>query len=114
MDPHDYESCRLPITKAVAEHMLLWAHASTIASVECVTVSRLSVQGKLPFILQVRAKDAFKKGSLVLAPAHGMVLPKDSDTEIQLARSQGAVHEAMLPRVDMTVAAASGGRRQRA
>ena len=60
LDPYDYECCRPSFTKAVAEHMLLWAHASTIACVERVAVSRLSVQGKLPFILQVRAKDAFK------------------------------------------------------
>ena len=114
LSPYDYESCQLSFSKAIAGHMLLWTHASAIACVERVTVSRLSDQGKLRCILQARALHAFKKGSLILAPAYGELLPKDSDTKLQLARSQGVVHTAMFSHVEVKVVAAIGDRRRTA
>ena len=112
LDPYDYEYCHLSFTKAVAQHMLLWAHAAANAGVERVAASRLSDQGKLPIALQVRALEAFKKGSLVFAPAYGELLPNDSDAQLYLARSQGVAHAAMLSHVGVKVVVACGDRRR--
>ena len=114
LDPYDYDLCQVSFSRAVVGHISLWAHLSANACVEGVEVSRRSDKDKLPFILQVRAKQAFKKGTLVLAPAYGELLPKDSDTELQLARSQGVVHAAMLSHVEVEVAAGCGDRRRTA
>ena len=114
LDPYDYDLCQSSFIKEVAEHMLIWAHAAASACVEKVRVSRLSDKGKVPFVLQLRATEAFKKGSLVLAPAYGQLLPKGSDVEHQLARSQVVLHGAMLSHVEVKVFAASGDRRRAA
>ena len=50
MDAYNYEACAPSVAKAVAEHMLLWAHMSAQASVEHVTVSILADEPKLPFM----------------------------------------------------------------
>ena len=70
-------------------------------------------KGKLPFILQVRALEGFKKGSLVLAPAYRELLRKDSDAQHQLVRGQGVVHTAMLSHVEVNLTVANGDRRRR-
>ena len=42
LDGYDYDPCQFSFTRAVAEHMLVWAHAAAMSSVERVSVSRLS------------------------------------------------------------------------
>ena len=112
LEPYDYEYGHLSFTKAVAQHMLLWAHAAANAGVERVAASRRSDQGKWPIAAQVRALEAFKKGSLVFAPAYGELSPNDSDAQLHLARSQGVVHAAMLSHVGVKVVVACGDRRR--
>ena len=110
-DPYDYDLCQTSFMKAVSDHMLLWAHAAVPASVARVGFSRLSDDDKLPFVLQLRALEPLKKGSLVLAPAYGRLLPQGADASRDLARSQGVLHAAMLSHVDVKVVAASNDRR---
>ena len=100
---YDYDTFENEFIKTVAWHNLQWANASTTLSVEGVQVSRLSEKGKLPIMLQVRATRAFKKGTLILTPARGEILLKETQGVKALAPSQGVVHEAMLTDVDMTV-----------
>ena len=92
----------------------MWTNVAATAGVERVRVSRLSDDGKLPFILQLRAEEAFKKGSLVLTPAYGELLPHDADVahHLETARSQGVLHAAMLSHVEVKVVAAGGDRRR--
>jgi hypothetical protein len=92
--------------------MLLWAHMSSQSSVEHVTVSRQSDEGKLPLILQVRVLEPFKKGTLVLAPAYGEIV--DPKVDFKKAPSQGVVHDAMLSKVELTVIAGNIDRRRKA
>ena len=93
----------------------MWAHAAVSASVERVKVSRLSVENKLPFVLQLRASENMKKGSLILAPAYGHILLHGADaaTDLERARSQGTVHASMLSHVDVKVAMVSTVRRKK-
>ena len=55
--------------------------------------------------LQVRALQSFKTGALVLTPAFGQLLPANADADLQLGRSHGALHEAMLSHVKLNVLA---------
>ena len=111
LDAYDYDVCEPSVTQAIAENMVLWAHLSAQSCVERVTVSSLSDEGKLPFTLQVRAKECFKKGALVLAPAYGEVAPKGRDG--QMARSQGVLHDAMLSMLPLRVIAGHADRRRK-
>ena len=77
LDAYDFDACEDSVAKSCAQHMLLWAHMSSHSSVEHVTVSRQSDEGKLPLILQVRALEPFKKGTLVLAPAYGEIVDSE-------------------------------------
>ena len=55
------------------------------------------------FILQVRAKEDIKKGSLFLAPAYGEPSQKNKESQLELAKRQGVVHAAMLSHVEVRV-----------
>jgi len=111
LDSYDYDIDESYFTQVVVKHALLWTHLCTHSCVEHVTLSRLSDQGKLPFILQVRALEPFRKGALVLVPARGEILPGTVEDD-QLAHSQGVVHEAMLPHVQLKLIAGSHRRRR--
>ena len=103
LDPYDYDFCEGHFTRAVAGHTLLWAHAAAMASVDRVEVSRISDEGKVSFILQVRAKEDIKKGSLCLAPAYGEISQNNQDAQRELAKKDGVVHAAMLSHVEAKV-----------
>ena len=109
LGPYNFDDAALFCEKAAAAHMILWAHSSGIKAVEGVTVSLISDPGKLPLILQVRANVAFKKGALLLAPAHGELLRKDSDAGRDFVQRNGpnpqtqVVHPAMLSHVELDV-----------
>ena len=108
LGPYSFDDAALFCERAAAAHMILWAHACGIKSVEGVTVSIISDPGKLPFILQVRANIPFKKGTLLLAPAHGELLRKDSDAGREFVQRHGpnqsqVVHPAMLSHVELDV-----------
>jgi hypothetical protein len=113
LDKYDYDLCESVFTRAVAEHILLWAHISVQTGVEQLSISRLSADGKLPLTLQVRALEPFKKGALVLAPALGELLQADAEADSRLARSQGVVHEALLSHVKLNVYAGQMDRRRK-
>jgi hypothetical protein len=118
LGPYSFDDAAPFCEKAVAAHMILWAHACGIKSVEGVTVSIISDPGKLPLILQVRANVAFKKGALLLAPAHGELLCKDSDAGREFVQGYGpnqtqVVHPAMLSHVELDVMTGSNDLRVR-
>ena len=79
LKPYDYDLFDRPFFQCLAEHASLWAYISTQTSVERVSVSRLSAKGKLPFVLQCRAEEPFKKGQLMLVPALGVIIPNEDD-----------------------------------
>ena len=112
LNPYDYDCCGSPLAKVVAEHMLLYAHLSAHASVEHVRVAGQSDEGKLPLILQARALQSFRKGTLVLAPAFGEMLQAGDDTT--RAPSQGVIHDAMLSKLPVVVRCGKVDRRRKA
>ena len=75
---YDYQLMRSVVAQNFAERMLFSLHLSAHQCVGQLSVYILSEEGKLPIILQVRAKKAFKKGELTLVPAHGEVIEEDS------------------------------------
>ena len=78
LDAYDYEANSLADARSFAEHMLVSTHLGAHLSVAGVTVHDLSEEGKSTLVLQLRANAAFKKGTLVLAPADGEVMLQDS------------------------------------
>ena len=96
---YDYGSLERAISQGVADHMLMWANVAALPCVESLTVSMLSEADKLPFILQVRATTAFKKGDLVLAPASGLF----AGPEDPMHKVKGLLHASMLPKVELNV-----------
>ena len=107
----DYAESESKCRRILAEHALLWAHLATQASVEGLTVSRLSGEGKLAarLILQVRALRPSKKCQLQLAPAFGdLTLGSDSEDISGVAHSQVTngplgIHDAMLAEVPLHI-----------
>ena len=99
---YDYKSSERDIARSVAEHMLTLAHVAAMSSVEGLTVSRLSEDDKTPVILQVRAKQNFKKGTLFLPPACGHIFSKDDSVA-----STKVVHSSMLSKVALCVICAT-------
>ena len=115
LDDYNFDMCEVSVARAIAEHMLLWAHVSSQSSVERVTISQLSDQSKLPLILQVRANDSFKKGALVLVPAYGEVAhSQGEDDTFSPAPVAKMIHEALLPRVSMQIIAGNVDKRRKA
>lgn len=100
---YDYDKCDVSAARACAESMIFWAHWSSLSCVERVRVSRLSDEDKFPLTLQVRALEAFKKGTLVLAPAYGYLIEACNGGDVAL--SQGLLHRAMLSKLALSVSA---------
>ena len=74
----------------------------------------LSEEGKLPFVLQVVAMEAFKKGTLVLSPASGEVVQsKCIESPSASAPSQGIIHASMLSTVHATIYSGMKDRRKK-
>jgi hypothetical protein len=113
LEEYDYDFCESSFTLLLAEHMLAWAHLATQACTENVLISLLSEESKLPFILQVRAKEAFKNGALMLVPAFGSLLTVNGESQMKLTKCKGTLHEAMLSHVILKVRAGSTDRRRR-
>ena len=118
LDAYTYDVLEVFVSKACAEHTLLWAHLSTQQScVEGVAVTRLSDKRFLPFTLQLRALRGFEKGALVLAPACGEVAQRSIEGD--MARSKEATRAAwlaakgsMLCKVPLQIMAAHKDRRR--
>ena len=123
LDPYgfDNESVRTTLEMAAATHAILWNHMAAINSVEGVTVSNIGDPNKLPIILQVRAKEDFKKGALLLVPAHGKLARKDTEecqgwhrnAEIAV-HTQIPIHASMMSCVELNVITGQTDGRHRA
>ena len=94
---YDYASHVQEDLRSVAQHMLTLANVSAVTSVEGLTVSRLSEDDKPILILQVRAKQAFKKGTLFLPPACGQILSENDP----VACGKSGLHSSMLTSVEL-------------
>ena len=76
--------CARVCALGAAEHVLRLAHLATQSSVGKIAISRLSAEDKLPITLQARAREPLKKGSIVLVPAVGEIVPDDDDAKLRM------------------------------
>jgi len=82
LTPYMYNLLGTQFIETVAKHKILVAHTTCQSSVEGVTVTRVSEDDAYPVTLQVRALRDFKKGSLILVPAGGNLIPANKWTEL--------------------------------
>jgi hypothetical protein len=108
---HDYDACEDAVTECVLKRGIMWMHLCTQACVEIVQMFRLSELGQLPFILQVRALEPFKKGALVLVPAPGRIW-RGTLADSGLQGTEGVVHEALVAHVQVTLICGKLARRK--
>ena len=102
LETFDFDACLPAVAQSLAEHVLQWLQMCAHACVGQVDISMHNEDGKLPIILQARAKEYIKKGALTFVPAYG-TLTKGKLDEENKARSQAVLHDAMLHKVELTV-----------
>ena len=107
-----------PCLQALTEHLLMQAHLTTEQTIPQVSVSNVSVKDdkqkmKLPITLQVRAKDYFRKGHLILVPFGGQLIEADKESELRVSKTSGTVHEAMAAAVEIIATMAPLRKRKR-
>jgi hypothetical protein len=98
MNTYDYDYSQMPFFTSMVYHICMQTHLAGQGCVERMVVWRLSDEGKIPIVLQLRAKEPFKKGTLHLAPAFGDVIAADGK-----ALSKGVIDDSMLQAVSVMV-----------
>ena len=107
-----------PSLQALTEHLLMQAHLTTEQTIPQVSVSNVSAKDdkqkmKLPITLQVRAKDSFRKGHLILVPFGGQLIEADKESELQVYKTSGTVHESMAAAVGLTARMAPSSKKRK-
>ena len=82
----------------VAHAYMDWFHMQSIGTLVNVAVSVFNVQGKLPYVLQVRALKQFKKSELILYPAGGSFVEEKNG----LAADAKKIHESLVFKSEIT------------